>query len=89
MNIAYIEDFVAQLRADGKALEGDGFGNVGHLKGAYKRVCRQLEEFVEQVKKAPIPEERVVMDRNPDCFGATDNVVGCECRKIFESLGIN
>lgn len=85
MELIDIENFITQLRVTAAALKGDGFGHIGHLKSAYKKICRQLEEFLEILKKAPPVENRVM---NPNCFGAGTednvNVPNCECKKIFE-----
>lgn len=85
-----IADIIVRLRADGKALEGDGFGHVGHLKGAYKKVVRHLEEFLEILDSKPLPEVKIEVRQDqpsPDCFGENEhNVPGCECRRIFEQV---
>jgi hypothetical protein len=48
-----IDDLIARFRADSKALEGDGFGHTGTLKGEYKKTCRRLEELKQQLLKIP------------------------------------
>jgi len=85
-----IGDLIAHLRAEGKALEGDGFSHVGNVKGAVKRACVQLESL--QLLLANPPVEEKANDKGPQyanegCYGEYGfNVPGCECRRIFESF---
>jgi len=85
-----IGDLIVRLRAEGKALEGDGFSHVGNVKGAVKRACVQLETLQLLLANPPIEEkakELGVQYANPNCYGTYDqNVSGCECRRIFESF---
>ncbi len=87
-----IGDLIAHLRAEGKALQGDGFSHVGNVKGAVKRAVAQLETL--QLLLANPPAEKDAKDEgkgeqyaNPACYGEYGfNVPGCECRRVFESF---
>ena len=83
-----IGDLIVRLRAEGKALEGDGFSHVGNVKGAVKRACVQLEALQILLENAPAEEKAKVEERaNPACYGINDhNVPHCECKRIFESF---
>jgi hypothetical protein len=48
-----IAELIVKLRADGKALDGDGFGYIGSLKGVYKKVVRNLEELLKMLDEHP------------------------------------
>lgn len=86
-----IGDLIVRLRAEGKALEGDGFSHVGNVKGAVKRVCVQLESL-QLLLASPPAEEKAKETKgeqyaNPACYGEYgQNVPGCECKRVFESL---
>lgn len=77
-----------RLRAEGRALSGDGFGHVGYLKSAYKKASKQLEEFAAALEVIPPEgEELEITNCNLKCMGVgIDNVPGCDCREIFEKV---
>lgn len=79
-----------RLRAEGRALEGDGFGHTGYLKSGYKKVAKQLEEFallLEMRVPEPDGEAAPYVELNPDCCGpAGQNLPNCECRVICEKV---
>src|SRR5277367_2387978 len=86
-----IGDLIARLRAEGKALEGDGFSHVGNVKGAVKRACVQLESLQLLLANPPVEEkakeEKGEQYTNPDCYGEYGfNVPNCTCRRVFESF---
>lgn len=83
-----IGDLIVRLRAEGKALEGDGFSHVGNVKGAVKRACQQLETLQLLLENTPTEEKSKVEERaNPACYGTNEhNIPTCECRRIFESF---
>ena len=88
--------FARRLREYGRQLEGDGFGHVGDLKAAIKLTCVRLEEVAGLIDALPDPElDKVgalvgVKRYNTDCLGVgADNVPGCDCRKIFNSIKRN
>jgi hypothetical protein len=86
-----IGDLIVRLRAEGKALEGDGFSHVGNVKGAVKRACVQLESLQLLLANPPAEEkakgEKGEQYANPACYGEYGfNVPGCECRRVFESF---
>jgi hypothetical protein len=85
-----IGDLIVRLRAEGKALEGDGFSHVGNVKGAVKRACVQLEALQLLLENTPAEEKTKakVEDRpNPACYGTNEhNIPTCECKRIFESF---
>jgi hypothetical protein len=84
-----IRAFAAQLRAEGRALAGDGFGRVGSLKGGFKKTSKQLDDLADELE-APPPEKEPAAPAaaNPACMGqGAENAPGCGCREIFESLG--
>ena len=83
-----LADFIVRLRADGRALQGDGFGYIGKLKSTYKKTCKQMEELAEMIDAAP----KEILDTasatavdleigNLDC-----NLPDCQCRKVFDSI---
>lgn len=84
-----IGDLIVRLRAEGRALEGDGFSHVGNVKGAVKRVCVQLESLQVLLATPPPAEEQTAKGEqyaNPGCYGQyADNVPTCECRVVFEN----
>jgi hypothetical protein len=84
-----IGDLIVRLRAEGKALEGDGFSHVGNVKGAVKRACVQLESLQLLLANPPTEEKAKVVESapNPNCYGTNEhNIPTCECRRIFESF---
>lgn len=87
MDSAAVGDIIEQLRADRRAVRGDGFGAAGNLIGAYKRTLQALE-MLQVALDGYKPEEVDIEWRpNPDCFGiGGDSVSACECLRIFESL---
>lgn len=84
-----IRAFAAALRAEGRALEGDGFGHVGALKGAFKKASKQLDDLAGELEAQPAVEvPPMAVEDNQACLGrGADNVLGCGCRAAFESLG--
>src|SRR5271155_3225043 len=83
-----IGDLIVRLRAEAKALKGDGFSHVGNVKGAVKRACVQLESLQLLLENTPIEEKVKVEERsNPACYGLGEhNVPDCGCKVIFETI---
>lgn len=87
-----IEELLAlaqRLREEGRALQGDGFGDIGHAKSAYKKVCKAIEDdlvpvlkrLAENKESNPVSEQQQL---NPDCWGqGADNLPHCTCRLVF------
>jgi hypothetical protein len=85
-----LADFIVHLRAEGRALQGDGFGYIGKLKSTYKKTCKQMEELLEMIDNAAkevldtAPTVAVDLEiGNEDCMGSLPN---CQCRKIFDNI---
>lgn len=87
LNPSEIADLIGRFRAEGKALQGDGFGYIGNVKGQIKRVCVQLEELHRLLTTEIAPVEPKVVSNNPDCFGEYgENVLDCNCRIVFSNI---
>ena len=85
-----LADFIVLLRADGRALQGDGFSYIGKLKSTYKKTCKQIEELLEMIDNAAkealdmAPASAVDLEiGNEDCMGSLPN---CQCRKVFDNI---
>ena len=96
--LSEFEMFIQQLREEGRALQGDGFGYIGNLKAAYKKACKALDELNDMIKNRPVEEPcgcppqlpcevcaaPQQQNQNPDCLGqGADNLPHCRCRIVF------
>jgi hypothetical protein len=67
---------------------GDGLTTAGTVIGQYKKTIAQFEALIELIEHTPMEEAKPEpMAANPDCLGrGGDNVPGCTCRLIRDSL---
>ncbi len=88
--IEELQELVLKLREEGRALQGDGFGDIGHAKSAYKKVCKAIEDDLLPVLKRLVKNKETeveVVTGNPECCGqGAENLPHCCCRTILQQL---